>query len=90
MTTAQIEIVIRLPVTNQTYKEFAETIARALGQSKVEVQKSSKSLSSEEKTQLNAKLKELQTLLEIAKARGQTSVVAETEAEIKKLEKELS
>lgn len=91
-----IEIIIRLPANNQSYKEFAETIARVLGQStQVQTRPSntSKTLTPEQETQLNSKrskIKELQTLLEIAKARGQKSVVAETESEIKKLEREIA
>ena len=58
-------------------------------QQEVKQEVKAKQLSPEEQKQLQAKekeLQELQTLLEIAKARGQDDVVKETEAKIKEVQ----
>lgn len=92
MSSDNIEIIIRIPTTSPLTKELVEVLGKVASQSQV-TQKPKTQLTPEQeakKKKIEKELSELKSLLEIATARGQKSVVEETQQKIRELEKELA
>ncbi len=81
-----IEIVIKIPINSPLAKELITVLSKTATPVTVErkevITPSKKVLSAADQK----KLQELKALLEIATVRGQTSLIKETEAQIRQLE----